>query len=450
MPMGRIAGGSTSIGAMIWARGHKADWDHIAEATGDADWDYSAVLDIYDRIESYDGSADIPRGKNGPVGVYQSPDHDEVSSALMDAAGKFGVPQFTTPNGLMLEAPNGCALSETVAQGRRRVTIFGSYVQPVLQRLNLTVLANTPVRRVLIEAGQAVGVEAIVDGEIVRFHAMTQVILSAGAINTPRVLLQSGIGDMRELKRIGIRLAAHLPGVGKNLQDHLYIPITINRLSLSPPIGNGVGATMYISANSHAGGPDVEITNRTMPLVDAVVPGSDQLLQSASVLLTGLLRPKSTGSVSLVSAEAGVSVQTNTFNHLEDLRSARIAVRSTNELAEQASLGGFAGAELLRLLRDDGDLDRFIRRKAITLGHHAGTAKMGRDEMAVVDGKLRVYGIDNLMVADASIFPRVPTTAPMAACAVIGERAAEIVLRRITGGDQPRYNSDDVETRFSW
>ncbi|MDM9648670.1 FAD-dependent oxidoreductase [Rhizobium sp. S163] len=450
MPMGRMAGGSTSIGAMIWARGHKSDWDRVAEATGDAEWGYPAVLKVYDRIENHHGLTDIGRGKGGPVDVYQSPDNDELSSALLDAASKIGVPRFLNPNGLMMEAANGCALSETTAQAGKRITIFGSYLQKALHRQNLTILANTPARRVLIEGGQAVGVEAMFNGEIVRFSAMTQVILSAGALNTPRILLQSGIGDMRELKRVGIRLTAHLPGVGKNLQDHLYVPTLYNRGSLTAPAGNGIGATMYISANSHAGGPDIEITNSTMPLVSPGVRHSEHELQSASVLLTGLLRPRSRGSVSLTGSDDELDVHTNIFSQLEDLRSARIAVRSTRELANQASLKVLLDASLSQPFRSDADLDSFIMQNAITLGHHVGTAKIGRDEMAVVDSKLRVYGIDNLMVADASIFPQVPTTGPMAACTVIGERAAELVRSRITGGDEPTYDNNDVETRFSW
>jgi choline dehydrogenase len=436
---------------MIWARGHRADWDHLAEVTADPEWSYQAVLRTYARIENYHGDIDIPRGADGPVSISQAA-RDQMSAAVQSAASALGIPSFSNANGLMMEAANGCSLSDTLACGRKRVTVFDAYLHDFPTRKNLTVLANTPARRILVERGEAVGVEAWFEGRPVRFSATTQIVLSAGAINTPSILLKSGIGDIRELRRIGIPATAHLPGVGKNLQDHLYLPTFYERKLPISPIGNGIGATLYASLSHHSGGPDVEISTTTTPLTASAASHANELLPNSLTLLTGLLRPKSRGSVRLNSDhdDEGVSVETNMLCDPEDVRSVRAAAKLTCELASEASLVSPPQGGLSTHAGYRSDLDEYIRRNAITLGHYASSAKMGRDEMAVVDGKMRVYGVDNLMIADASILPRVPTTAPMASCVVIGERAAEIILKRINGHDRPSYRLDEMETRFSW
>jgi choline dehydrogenase len=432
MSMGKVVGGSTSINAMIWAHGHQQDWDHYAEETGDQAWSYQSVLDIYRSIENYGGDCDLPRGKGGPVLVNQPSDPHPIALALLEAARASGIPTFPSPNGRMMEAASGCAIVNLRTTGQQRLTIFDTYVRPVLGRRNLTLLTEATVHHVVIERGRAVGVDVYFQGRLQRFTASQEVVLSTGAINTPRILMQSGIGNEVELKRLGIPLVQHLPGVGENLQDHLCFPSVYEYRHEMPARGNGIEATVYATSELGRSSPDILVCQGEFPFCSPEI-ARQGMPEHGWSLFSGLAQPKSRGRVRLRSAEPTdpVVVQLNALSEPDDLRVARAAVELSREIGAAEAFRALSRRQYYPGEAYAGDLDRFIRDGAVPFLHQTCAAKMGRDPMSVVDCELKVYGLDALTVADGSVFPRIPTGNTMAPCVVVGERASQVLRRRI-------------------
>src|SRR5262249_19940986 len=219
--MGKVLGGGSSINAMIWSRGHKNDWDSFAAESGAPAWSYASILEIYRRIEDWRGDPDpARRGTGGLVFVQPAPDPSPIAPRMLEAARWLDIPTFADANGTMMEGPGGGALSNMRVRDGKRLSVFRTYVQPFRDRQNLTVSTDALVTRVIIDGKRALGVEVLFDGRLQRIDAGREVVLSLGAIHTPKVLMQSGVGDGEELQRFGIGVAEHLPGVGRNLQDH--------------------------------------------------------------------------------------------------------------------------------------------------------------------------------------------------------------------------------------
>lgn len=221
--MGKVLGGGSSINVSTWSRGHRADWDFYASESGDSSWGYEAVLDLYRRrIEAYAGSADPNyRGTGGTVHVQSAAEPHPFSIALLEGAESVGLQRFPSPNGRMMEATGGCAfVDETVSDGTRQ-SIFRSYLYPLMGQPNITVLTGALTTRVVFDRRRTTGVEFHYQGKTLRAEAAREVILSLGAIHTPKLLMQSGIGDEAELKRVGVSVLEALPGVGRNLHDHV-------------------------------------------------------------------------------------------------------------------------------------------------------------------------------------------------------------------------------------
>src|SRR5215813_7824457 len=219
--MGKVLGGGSSINAMIWARGHKSDWDFFASESGDQAWGYESVLDIYRRIEDWQGTPDPRyRGTGGPVFVQPLQDPNPVSQGLFERIGSLGIPIFENQNGRIMEADGGASVPDMRIRDGKRQSIFRAYVFPHMDQPNLTVLPHALVTRLTFEGNRTTGVEISYEGSTRRIRAGREVILSLGAIHTPKVLMQSGIGDQTELRRFGIPLVQHLPGVGHGFQDH--------------------------------------------------------------------------------------------------------------------------------------------------------------------------------------------------------------------------------------
>src|SRR5690606_36015182 len=222
MSMGRGLGGGSSVNVMVWARGHRTDWDHFAAVCGNPGWGYEAVREIYRRIENWQGAPDPQyRGTGGPVWVQPARDPSPLAGAMLDAAGELGIPRFESPNGRMMESAGGAAYTDMLVRDGRRHSLYRAYVRPWADRPNLTILTDTIVRRILFEGRRASGVEIERANGLLSIAASTEVIVSAGAINTPKLLMLSGLGDREELNRHGIPLVQHIPGVGRNLQDHV-------------------------------------------------------------------------------------------------------------------------------------------------------------------------------------------------------------------------------------
>jgi choline dehydrogenase len=220
--MGKVLGGGSSINVMAWARGHKKDWDFFASESGDPAWDYESVLDIYCRIEDWQGAPDPRRrGTGGLAFVQSAPDPNPIAPAMVEAARSVGMPTFDSNNGRLMEGEGGASILDLRVRDGKRLSVFRTYVFPYMDRPNLTVLTHAFVTRLTLEGKRATAVEIVFNGRIERITAGVEVVLSLGAIHTPKVLMLSGIGDQAELQRLGIPIVEHLPGVGRNFQDPL-------------------------------------------------------------------------------------------------------------------------------------------------------------------------------------------------------------------------------------
>src|SRR5260370_24689656 len=222
--MGKVLGGGSSINVMAWARGHKNDWDFFASESGDPAWNYESVLNIYRRIEDWQGAPDpTRRGTGGLVFVQSAPDPNPIAPAIVEAARSIGMPTFDSNNGRMMEGGGGASICDLPVRDEKRLSVFRTYVFPYMDRPNLTVLTRALVTKLTLEGKRATGVEIAFDGKIQRITTGLEAVLSLGAMHTPKALMLSGIGAHVELQRLGIPSVQHLPGVAQNFQDHFGI-----------------------------------------------------------------------------------------------------------------------------------------------------------------------------------------------------------------------------------
>ena len=427
--MGRVLGGGSSINVMLWARGHKNDWDLFARAAGDPAWGYESVLGIYRRIEDWHGRPDpYRRGTGGPVHVAPPDRPQPVASAMVEAARGLGIPTFDSPNGEMMEGRGGAAFNDLIVHGGVRSSIYRDYVHPKRGQANLTVLVGTLVRRLIVRGGSVVGIEVQQDDQRRRYLAAEEVVLSLGAINTPKVLMQSGIGPEDELRRHGIPIVQSLPGVGQNHQDHVSFGCIFEYRKPQAVGYGGSEATLYWKSDPALDRPDMFHCQVEFPVPSAETASLD-VPQHGWTMFAGLAHPKSRGVVRLSGPDVGdvPIIDANFLSHPDDLKTALAnidlcrqlgASRTFDDLVKREALPGKLGAR---------DMENFARNAAVTYWHQCGTAKMGLDPMSVVDGQLRVYGIDRLRVADSSVMPELPSGNTMAPCVVIGERAADLL-----------------------
>ena len=429
LSMGKTLGGGSSINVMVWAQGHKNDWEFFASEAGDAAWNYSSIQKIYRRIENWSGAPDTRRGTSGPVHLQPSPNLSNVAQATLLSAATAGFKVFDSPNGEMMEHNEGAARTDTIIRSGRRQSVFRSYVLPLMHQSNLTVLTNALVLRVVLAANRAIGVDLVQGGKVQRVHVAREVILSMGALNTPRVLMHSGIGDGHELNKVGITLRHNLPAVGKNFQDHIAFPCVWEFTQKPEPVVMHSECTLYAQSDSTLTGPDILHCSLGFP---ATSPEYASFLPEYGwTMFAGLAQPKSRGSVHLASNDptAPVLINTNALSDPEDLKAARISIEISREVGNAGPLSSYVKREVSPGSSAMSDLDDFIRRAASTFWHPSGTARMGRSETSVVDGDLKVHGIEGLRIADSSVMPRITTGNTMAPCVIIGERAAEILKR---------------------
>jgi choline dehydrogenase len=431
LSMGKVLGGGSSINVMAWSRGHKNDWDFFASEAGDPAWSYASVLAIYRRIEDWHGASDPRyRGTGGPVFVEPAPNPNPVGPATVEGARSVGIPTFENPNGRMMEGAGGASITDVMVRDGKRQSVFRSYVFPYLGRPNLTVLTDALVTRVTFDGRRATGVEISYDGQIERIGAGREVVLSLGAVNTPKVLMQSGIGDETELRRFAIPVVQHLPGVGQNFQDHVGFGCVWEYREALQPRNNMSEAVFFWTSNPELASPDVYTYNAEFPLASAETAARFGMPAAGCWTLFGAVaQPKSRGRIRLTGAGPldAVQIEANLLSHPDDLKTAIACVELCREVGNSAALRPFAKREVMPGNLRGAELENFIRDAAVTYWHATCTAKMGRDAMSVVDGNFQVYGVQNLRVADGSIMPRVTTGNTMAPCVVIGERAAEIL-----------------------
>jgi choline dehydrogenase len=416
---------------MLWARGHKSDWDFFASEAGDAAWNYQSILSLYRRIEDWHGAPDPRyRGRGGLLFVEPAPDPHPMALAMLEGCRSIGIPVYGNVNGRMMESEGGASISEIRVRNGKRQSAYRSYISPYLESDNLTVLTHALVARLTFDGRRAAGVEILLEGKMHRIRATSEVIVSLGAVNTPKLLMQSGIGDEAELTRCGIPVVQHLPGVGQNFQDHVGFDCVWEAPDILSPRNNFAEAMVFWKSNPEVDSPDLQIVQGEFFKSTPENIARFQAPSNGWILFGGLERPKSRGSIRITGPNPNdpVQIETNFLSHPDDLKTAVRCIELAREIGNSAALKPFAKREVMPGNLKGKDLEAYARCAASTYWHQTCTAKMGRDAMSVVDGDLRVYGIANLRIADGSIMPRITTGNTMAPCIIIGERAAEMLL----------------------
>ncbi|RWO33579.1 MAG: choline dehydrogenase [Mesorhizobium sp.] len=451
-PRGKVIGGSSSINGMVYVRGHARDFDHWAEQ-GAAGWGFADVLPYFKRMEDANGGENGWRGHGGPLTVQRGSRTNPLYGAFVEAGRQAGFELTDDYNGAKQE---GFGPMEQTIRGGRRWSAASAYLRPALRRKNVSLVKGFA-RRVIIENQRATGVEIEVRRRIQVIKARREVIVAASSINSPKILMLSGIGPAQHLREYGIPVVADRPGVGRNLQDHmeLYIqqestqPITLNSV-LNPfskaLIGaqwlffkSGLGATNHFEAaafvRSRAG---VDYPDIQYHFIPAAVRYDGKAAAKAHGFQAhvGPMRSKSRGSVTLRSPDPGSKpvIRFNYMSHPDDWIEFRHCIRLTREIFGQSAFDAYRGKEISpgSHVQSDDDLDAFIRDHAESAYHPCGTCKMGRkdDLMSVVDPQCRVIGVDGLRIADSSIFPRVTNGNLNAPSIMTGEKAADHILGR--------------------
>jgi choline dehydrogenase len=427
--MGKVLGGGSSINVSTWSRGHKDDWDFFAAATGDPGWGYDSVLSIYrSRIEDWAGAPDGRRGLGGKVHVQPAENPDPFAEALLQGAESAGLARFPNQNGALMESSQGCSfVDETVERGKRR-SIFRSYAYSSMAQGNLTVLTGALVRKILFEANRAVGVEVVWKGAKKVFRASCEVVIAQGAVQTPKLLMQSGIGDPEHLGRFDIPVKQALAGVGKNLHDHVSFACIWEGTGEPLPVAPRSQTVCFWKTDALLTAPNfysyaIGVPFPTPENAAWIAPPT----QGCSLIVG--MSPESRGSILLTGADAEspVTINANYLDHPQDMKDLVAGISRLREIGNSGPLQHFAKREIHPGPVQGHALEQFLRNGLVTFWHQSCTAKMGRGPDSVVDGQLKVHGIDGLRIADASVLPRVTRGNTMAPCVVVGERAADFL-----------------------
>ncbi len=432
---GKTLGGGSSINVMTWARGHKSDWDFFAAEANDSGWGYDSVKEIYRRVEDWHGAPDPERrGQGGPLYIEPAQDPNPIAAALLNAAALSGIPTFAGHNGTLMESADGASLLESCLHDGKRQSVFRSYVYPYIGRSNLSVAVRTKVTRILFEGDRAIGVEMLHKGRTQQVLAGSEVVLSLGAIQTPKVLMQSGVGDRVALERHGISVVQHLPGVGENYQDHIALDVVWEYREPLQPRNSMAEAAIFARSHSDLSSPDIMGVGVEVPLSSKENQTLYCLPSAGWGLFGGNLHPHSRGHLALTGPNHTdpIQIHGNDLSHADDLKAAFASVELFREIGNSRSMEPFTKREVMPGPLGRPEMENYIRNAGRTFYHQSCTAKMGTDDMSVVDAKLKVYGIRNLRIADGSILPRITTGNTMAPCVVVGERAADLLKREHT------------------
>ncbi|GAB2793908.1 GMC family oxidoreductase [Streptomyces daliensis] len=430
--MGKGLGGGSSINAGVWSRGHRRDWDDLAAVSGDPRWDYRSVLGSYRELETWRGAPDLERrGTAGPMHIQPAQPLHPFFSAMLDGAEAAGLDRYDSPNGELAEQGSGCAVRDEIISDGVRCSAYRALVAPRSEQRNLTVRTRTLITRVLFDGDRAVAVEAISDGRPVVFRAAHEVVLSLGAVQTPKVLMQSGLGPARHLDQVGIDVRQDLPGVGSGLDDHLQFGCVweaADARQLPPP--SRAQAVCFWEGDGRERSPQFVMYSGGAPFMSPEAQARYGAPQSAFSFLLGM-RLRTRGSVRLADAGPATApvIETCFLDDPADLRDAVGAYRFAEEVAHSEAMRPYLGSRSVPAGLSDAEVAAYIRTAAVTFWHQCGTARIGTDTdvNAVVDSELRVRGCDGLRVADASVLPRVTSGNTMAPAMVIGHRAAGLV-----------------------
>jgi choline dehydrogenase len=431
-PRGKVVGGSSAINAMTFIRGHRLDFDRW-EAAGNRGWGFDDVLALFRRSERNSRGSSAYHGGDGLLAVSDTRDPHAAHHAFLDAARAHGYdarPDWDF-NGERQENAAGF-YQKNIASGRRH-SAADAFLRPALERTNCELRAGTHVTKVLVERGRAVGVEYVRDGAREQVRAAREVILSAGVIESPKLLMLSGIGPATHLRSMGVPVVADLSDVGRHLQDHLKLSIRYRGLTTLPP--STVTAGLFVHSRDVGGRAD-----RSPDLQFYVGRGLDQPDTFVTVTVS-LVQPASRGTVQLRSDRSldAPIIQAHYLREQADVDALVAGTRLVRALVATKAYGTLRAEETEpgAATTTDAELASFARRAADTIYHAAGTCRMGTDAAAVVDPSLRVRGIDGLRVADASIMPSVVNATTHAACVMIGEKCAELIREAPTFGGRP-------------
>ena len=456
---GKVIGGSSSINAMAYVRGNRTDYDRWARS-GLADWSFAHALPYFKRQESWEGGASALRGGDGPLTVRVNRYQDALFDAYLEAAVAAGHPLVDDYNAA---EQHGFSRLQCTIRAGRRCSAATAYLRPALARANLEVVVRAHATRVLLSGARAVGVEYSQRGRMRTVHAAREVLLAGGVINSPQLLMLSGIGDPQELSRHGIALHAARRGVGRNLQDHVMAPVVYRRQTPGPFQRNmrldRIGAhvlnaylrgrgyatdlpaplTAFLKTSDDLAVPDVQLLFHGGPLsAKPWLPPFRSAFPDAFSVLAVVLRPESRGQVRLASADpfAAPRIRQNFLAAEHDWRTLRAGLRLVRRISREAPLAQYVAQEIAPGAgqESDADLDRHVRAVAITVHHPLGTCRMGlgADDMAVVDAELRVIGVEGLRVVDASVMPDLVGGNINAAVTMIAERASDLIRGRPT------------------
>lgn len=449
-PRGKVWGGSSAINGMIYIRGDRNDYDRWA-AAGNRGWSYDELLAYFRRSEHFEPGESQWHGCGGELNVAEQRSPSPVNQVFYEAAAELGWPYNADFNG---EQQEGIGPFHVTQINGERCSASRAFLHPILQRRNLTILSSTLTHRVLLEGKRATGVEVSHDGEVIKLLANREVILSAGAINSPQLLLLSGIGPAAELARHGIAQQHELPGVGENLQDHQDVVLMyrsdaelgyglsskgIGRLALSPlqylfgrrgPMtSNTVESGGFLRLNPQADTPEIGVivapALKNQP--QRVIPVGHGISLHVAVM-----HPRSRGRIGLNSPDPHYKplIEANFLSDPADLDTLVQGVQLIRKLVATESFARHLKGELVPgpQVTSRSQIETWIRANLGTVFHPVGTCKMGHDDLAVVDDQLRVHGLEGLRVADASIMPTLITGNTNAPAIMIGEKAADLLL----------------------
>jgi len=448
-PRGRVWGGSSSLNAMAYVRGHAEDYNRW-EREGASGWSYEDVLPYFKKAQTHSDGGDDYRGHDGPLHVTRFPGEGELDQAWLKAGQQAGYPLTADMNGYQQE---GVGHMDSTCHKGERWSAASAYLRPVLQRKNLTTMNDVLVTRILFEGKKAVGIELIQKGITKRFRA-DEIILSGGAINSPQLLMLSGVGDSDHLGEVGVDTIHHLPGVGQNLQDHLEVYIAqgckkpvsllkdqkglrmikvgiqwfLNRTGSASSSHLETGG--FIRSSADVPHPDIQFHFLPSQVIDhgRVAPKVE-----AFQVHVGSMRATSRGTLKLESNDPRKHplLDPNYLGSEQDKYEMRQCVKLTREIFAQAAFDEYRGDEIApgSDVQTDEEIDEFIRRKGDSAYHPSCTCKMGDtgDNMAVVDSQCRVIGLENLRVVDASIMPSIVSGNLNAPTIMLAEKAADII-----------------------
>jgi choline dehydrogenase len=453
VPRGKMLGGTSGMNAMIYARGLRADFDEW-RAMGNTGWSYDEVLPYFKRSEHNSRGASEYHGAGGPLAVSDFRGRHPLSSAFVESAIAVGMSRTDDFNG---NEPEGAGFFQATMRRGRRCSSADAFVRPIQRRRNLTVLTSVHVTRIIFDGRRAVGVAYIRDAREEIARAEREVIVSCGALDSPKLLMLSGIGPTEEIRGHGLQVVHELPGVGQNLQEHPVAAITarcsrpLSMLAAESRVNllryfvfrsgmlatNGAEAGAFLRTRADLDAANLEIV--FLPVLfqnEGLTPPAEHGFTIAAILL----KPASRGHVSLRSADpfAAPLICTNHFSDRQgnDLRAVLEGIKLARRIAAARPLARFGAVEIEpgpHAVSDD-EMAAAIRAKAQTVWHPVGTCRMGVDALSVVDPELRVHGVEGLRVIDASVMPTNVRGHPNAAAIMIGEKGADLILRQSNDG----------------